>query len=71
MVKIVEEGSILDDGYADGLKLTPEQKARQRAHQEKWRRANERRAAWSQVQFEQEEQRLRAEIENWGKRDAA
>lgn len=68
-------GSVCIDTSGNFSHLPPRErkkaKERQLAQHEKWRRANDRRSTWSQAQFEEEEKRLREEIENWGQRDAA
>ena len=78
---VMEEGRY---GYAapfdcsgDFRHLPPRQrraaKQRQRERQERWRKAHEARAEWTPEQFEEEEARIRAEIDAWteGQRDAA
>lgn len=78
---VLEEGQF---GFAAGIDTSGDfrhlpkaerraAKERQRARQERWRKAHEARAEWTPEQFEEEEARIRAEIDAWaeGQRDAA
>ncbi|WP_209598562.1 hypothetical protein [Ruegeria sp. HKCCSP351] len=53
------------------FELDKDARRRKSARDERWRRAIEKRSEWPPEQFQEEEERLAKEIEDWADRKAA